>query len=337
MSVRSFLMVIFLFTSSMTSLHATSSKEKFIIATASTGGTFYPVGVGIATLLSLKLSEKQGISFLAISSTGSLDNIKMLAKKEAHFAIIQGLFGMLAWDGLHMYQGKPQKELRSVSMLWHNVEHFAVSKEIVSTGNIHDLKNLYGQNFSITESDSGSRVSTEILMDILGIEYSKMNLHYLGYNQSAVALQQGKIKGMNTPAGAPVPAVSSVCSTMGPMKVALLEFDDEDLSKIQKSYPIWNRYIIKANTYPRQVKDIQTIAQPNLLITHVDTPEEVVYLLTKTLYENLAFLNSVNKGTMSISLKSAIEGLNIPLHPGAIRYYQEMGVTIPSRLLHVKP
>lgn len=318
-------------------LQANTLPSKYVIATASTGGTFYPVGVGLATLLSLKLADTQEISFSAISSTGSADNLRMLQKKEAHFAIIQGLFGMMAWDGTHMYHQHPHKELRSVSMLWKNVEHFTVAKEIAMSGNIADLKYLYGKNFSITESDSGSRVSAEILMDILGIEYSKMNLHYLGYNQSAIALQQGKIKGMNTPAGAPVSAVSSIYSTMGPLKATLLEFSDDDLAKIRHYFPIWERYIIKANTYPRQVSDIATIAQPNLLITHADMSEDVVYLLTKTLFENLSFLNSVNKGTMSISLQTAMDGLNIPLHPGAIRYYQEKGLKIPSHLLHVKP
>ncbi len=319
------------------SLSASQNLKKYIIATASTGGTFYPVGVGIATLLSMKLSEKNGMSFSAISSTGSLNNIKMLKNKEADFAIIQGLFGWMAWEGVEVYTKNPQKNLRSISMLWNNVEHFTVSKDIAVTGNIRDLKNLYGQNFSISENDSGSRISGEILLDILGIEYSLMNLHYLGYAQSAVALQHGKIKGMNTPAGAPVLAVSSVCNTMGPLKIKLLEFSDEDLQKIQKRYPIWSRYIIKANTYPRQTTDIQTIAQPNMLITTEDTPHEVVYRLTKTMYENLAFLNSVNKGTLTISLQNATQGLPIPLHSGAIQYYQEMGVVIPENLLHVKP
>ncbi|MDD3344584.1 MAG: TAXI family TRAP transporter solute-binding subunit, partial [Sulfurospirillaceae bacterium] len=87
------------------------------------------------------------------------------------------------------------------------------------------------------------------------------------------------------------------------------------------------------HTYPRQTKDIYTIAQPNLLITDVDTPEDIVYLLTKTMYENLSFINSVNKGTISLSLQNSINGLMIPLHKGAIRYYQEMGIIIPPHLL----
>lgn len=334
--IKIFGVIIFLLIHNV-ALQASELKEKYIIATASTGGTFYPVGVGIATLLSLKLSEKKGLVFSAISSTGSLENIKMLENQEAHFAIIQGLIGILAWDGTHIYYDKAQKNLRSISMLWHNVEHFMVNKEIATTGSIYDLKNLYGQDFSIAESNSGSRVSAEILLDILGIEYSKMKLHYLGYNQSVVAMQQGKIKGMNTPAGAPTPAVSTIYSTMGPLKATLLQFSDTDLAKIQKYYPLWSRYVIKAHTYPRQIKDIHTIAQPNLLITDVNMPEEVVYLLTKTMYENLPFLNSVNKGTVSIKLQNAIDGLNIPLHKGAIRYYQEMGLVIPSHLLYDTP
>jgi hypothetical protein len=316
------------------STYAQEQAHKYVIATASTGGTFYPVGVGIATLLSLRLND---LAFSAVSSSGSLDNIRLLAQKEADFAIIQSLFGLLAWQGQSLYEGKPQKNLRSVSMLWQNVEHFTVTNDRVKTGYIEDLKNLYGQDFSITENDSGSKVSAEILMDILGIDYRQMNLHYFGYNQSAIALQHGKIKGMNTPGGAPVGAVSNVYSAMGPLKVTLLRFSDEEVAKIQKKYPIWTRYVIKANTYPRQSKEIHTIAQPTLLVTNADTPEEVVYLLTKTMFENLTFLNSVNKGTMSICLEKAIEGLSIPLHPGAARYYREKGIRIPPRLLELHP
>lgn len=326
MILRYSLLIVILISTCLSSTH-------YIITTASTGGTFYPVGVGLSKLLTLKLGNTSDTNFSAIASDGSLNNIRLLEKKEAHFAMIQGLFGLMAWNGSQMYQNNPQKNLRSISMLWPNVEHFIVNKEFASTGTIYDLKNLYNQNFSIAENDSGSKYSGEILMDTLGVDYQKMNLHYLGYNQSAVALKQGKIKGMNTPASPPVSAVSAVFSSMGPLKMALLEFSDDDLKKIQKVYPIWKRYVIKAHTYPRQVKDINTIAQPNLLITDVDTPEDIVYFLTKTLYENLSFFNSVNKGTVFLSLQNAIDGLTIPLHKGALRYYQEMGLVIPSHLI----
>ncbi len=334
---RLVLCLLWMFSLFLSTSHALEPNHKYIIATASTGGTFYPVGVAIATLLSLRLNDQPQISFSAVASSGSLDNIRLLGQKEADFAIVQSLCGLLAWQGKSFYQNKPQKNLRAISMLWQNVEHFTLTNDLVKTGNIEDLKNLYGHNFSITENDSGSKFSAETLMDILGIDYHKMNLFYLGYNQSAIALQHGKIKGMNTPAGAPVSAVSNVYAAMGPLKVSLLEFSDEDVAKIQKYYPVWNRYVIKANTYPRQPKDIKTIAQATLLVTNADTPDDVVYLLTKTMYENLVFLNSVNKGTTSISLENALDGLTIPLHPGAIRYYREKGITIPPHLLAPHP
>lgn len=314
-------------------VHAAPKEQKYIIATASTGGTYYPVGVGIATIASLKLAKDHKMTFSAISSAGSAENIDMMDKKEVNFAILQSLFGSMAWQGKANYKDNPKTNIRSVSMLWQNVEHFTVLKDIATTGNIMDLKNLYGKGFSIAERNSGSRVSGEVIMDSLGIEYTKMNLEYLGYNPSAAALQDGKIKGMNTPAGAPASAVTNVYASMGPSKVQVLEFSDADLAKISANYPAWSKYVIKANTYPGQTKDINTIAQPNILVATADTPDEVVYLLTKTMYENLPFLLSVNKATADMAVEKALDGLPMPLHPGAVKFYKEKGLNIPEALI----
>jgi len=313
---------------------ANAAKEKkYIIATASTGGTYYPVGVGIATIASLKLAKKYKMTFSAITSAGSAENVDMIDKGEVDFAILQGLFGSMAWQGKGKYEGKPRKNLRSVSMLWQNVEQFVVYNEIAKTGNIMDMKNMYGKKFSIGKRNSGTRVSGETILGALGIDYNKMDLQFLGYGPSATALQDRKILGMNIPAGIPTSAVTNAYATIGADKIKHLEFSDEDLQKIQKSYPVWTRYVIPKNTYPGQKEDIKTIAQPNLLVVTKDTPEETVYLLTKTMYENLPFLNTVHKATKAMSLEKAIEGLPMPLHPGAAKYYKEQGIKIPDRLI----
>lgn len=317
----------------MLSTGAMAAEQKYIIATASTGGTFYPVGVGIATIASLKLAKDHKMTFSAITSAGSGENIDMMEKKEVDFSIIQGLFGSMAWQGKATYEGNPKKNLRSVTMLWQNVEHFTVTKDVAKTGNIKDLKNLYGQNFSISGRNSGSRVSAETIMNALGIDYNKMNIQYLGYTPSSTALQDRKIKGMNTPGGAPVSAVTNAFASIGADKIKVLEFTDEDIKKINDVYPVWVRYVVPANTYPGQKEEIKTIAQPNLLVVNEDTPEEVVYMLTKTIYENLPFLNSVHQATKVMSLQKAIDGLPMPLHKGALKYYKEQGLTIPDRLI----
>ena len=314
-------------------LNAAPKEKKYIIATASTGGTYYPVGVGIATIASLKLAKKHKMTFSAMTSAGSSENINMIDKGEVNFAIIQGLFCSMAWQGKGKYEGKRKTNLRSVSMLWQNVEQFTVYKKYAKTGNIMDLKNLYGKRFSIGGRNSGSRVSAETIMKALGIDYNKMNLQYLGYSPSAAALQDGKIAGMNTPAGTPTSAVTNAFATIGADKLKILEFNAKNLKTIDDSYPVWSPFTIKAGTYPGQTKDIHTIAQPNLLVVTKDTPTETVYLLTKTIYENLPFLHSVHKATLAMSLQKAIDGLPMPLHPGAAKYYKEMGLKIPARLI----
>ena len=312
---------------------AVASEQRYMIATASTGGTFYPVGVGIATIASLKLAKEHKMTFSAITSAGSGENIDMIDKGEVDFAIIQGLFGSMAWQGSGKYEGEPRKNIRSVSMLWQNVEQFVVFNKKATTGNIMDMKNMYGERFSIGARNSGSRVSGETILSALGIDYSKMNLQFLGYGPSATAMQDRKIYGMNTPAGTPTSAVTNAYAAIGADKIQHLEFSDADVKKISSAYPVWTRYVIKAGTYPGQKNDINTIAQPNLLVVTKDTPKQTVYLLTKAMYENLPFLNTVHRATMVMDINKAISGLPMPLHPGAAKFYKEQGIDIPERLL----
>lgn len=316
----------------LTYASANKDTKKYLIATANPGGTFYPVGVGIATIASLKLAKNNKLIFSAITSAGSAENVNMLEKGEADFAILQALFASMAWQGKAKYENEPKKNLRSVSMLWQNVEQFTIKNDFVKTGNIMDLKNLYGQKFSISGRNSGSRISAETIMSSLGINFNKMDIEYLGYTRSYNALKKEKIQGMNTPSGPPTLAVTNAFSTIGVENIKVLEFDANNLKKINGSYPVWSPYTIKAGTYPNQNKDINTIAQPNLLVVTKNTPEKTVYLLTKTIYENLEFLNTVHKATEAMSLERAITGLPMPLHPGAAKFYREKGINIPSSL-----
>ena len=138
---------------------------------------------------------------------------------------------------------------------------------------------------------------------------------------------------MTTPSGPPTSAVTNAFASIGNDDIRVLDFSAADLKAINDNYPVWTPFVIKAGTYPGQTKDINTIAQPNLLVVTKDTPEETVYLLTKTIYENLPFLNSVHKATLAMSLQKAIDGLPMPLHKGAAKYYKEQGINIPANLI----
>ncbi|MEZ8949876.1 TAXI family TRAP transporter solute-binding subunit [Vibrio sp. 10N.222.51.E8] len=314
--------------------NASAEEDRsYILATASTGGTYYPVGVALATLSKVKLAPKQHFSLAAISSAGSGENVKLLNENEAQFAILQGLYGAWAWQGLGPYEKSGrQTQLRSVSMLWQNVEHFIVRSDLAKTGTVSDLENLNGKKFSIGKKNSGTENSGRQIMQGLSVNPEQFKLAFMGYGGSASALQNGTIDGMNTPAGVPVGAVTQAFAALGE-DIQILSFTDAQIKQANGDYNIWTKYEIPANTYPGVDKPITTIAQPNFLAVREDISEEDVYQLTKAIYENLPFLQGIHKATKAMALEKGIAGLPVPLHPGAARYYREMGIEIPSELI----
>lgn len=312
---------------------AVAEDRSYILATASTGGTYYPVGVALATLSKVKLAPKHHFSLSAISSAGSGENVKLLNEDEAQFAILQGLYGAWAWSGEGPYaESGRQDQLRSVSMLWQNVEHFIVRSELAETGTVSDLSNLEGEKFSIGKKNSGTENSGRQIMKGLGVDPESFNLAYMGYGGSASALQNGTIDGMNTPAGVPVGAVTQAFAALG-NDISILSFTDEQIKAANGKYNLWTKYEIPANTYPELDKPVTTIAQPNFLAVRKDLSDEDVYQLTKAIYENLSFLQGIHKATKAMAIEKAIAGLPVPLHQGAARYYQEVGIDIPSELV----
>jgi len=310
-----------------------AAQQSLIIATATTGGTYYPVGVAIGTLISIKLAAKDKITATAINSAGSGENVQMLKNKECQLAILQGLFGAQAYNGLGMYEGKPFKEFQSITMLWENIEHFALLNKYVKSGTIMDLKDL-GKKFSIGKRGSGTEGSGRTILAGLDIDVDNdINMEFLGYTPSASAMIDGRIVGANIPGGPPVSAITMLYAQLGAKKVTVLDFTDEQLTKVQKAFPVWNRFVVKKGTYPGQKKDINTIAQPNFLAVSPDVPEETIYKVTKTIYENLPFLHNIHKATLAMKLDKAILGLPAPIHPGAVKYYKESGIKIPAALM----
>ena len=137
---------------------------------------------------------------------------------------------------------------------------------------------------------------------------------------------------MNIPAGAPVSSITQAYALMGE-RMTILNWSQESLDAINARYPLWDWYEFPPGTYPNQTELIRTVASPNVLITRVDIPDEVVYNITKVIWENLGTLHEIHRATRDMRMEIAIDGLGAPLHQGAIRYYREIGLDIPPRLL----
>ena len=317
-------------------LMAGSERESdtYILATATTGGTFYPVGVAIATLTKQVLEDEHGVALAAISSAGSEENLRLMRSGEARFAILQGLYGAWAWRGEgRLARQEPFTDLRSVTALWPNVEHFLVRASLVETGTVADLENLAGRRFSIGARYSGTEGSNRHILTALGIDADQaFHLVYQGYGASADAFQNQLIDGMNTPAGVPVGAVTrAMAAARG--NAVLLSFDEAQRAAVNRGYPeLWQFFDIEAGTYPHQDEAVRTVAQANLLAVTADVPEEHVYRLLVTLYDNLGFLHAFHAATRAMTLETALDGLPVPLHPGAARFFRERGLNIPPEL-----
>jgi len=333
-TMMSFVAAVALLFSSFSTVQA-AEERNYLMATASTGGTYYPVGVALSTLVKVKLQPKEKIGMSAISSAGSGENIKLLRDNEVQFAILQGLYGAYAWKGTGPIASEgPQKNLRSVTMLWQNVEHFAVNRKFAKTGTVADMVAMKGETVSLGSKNSGTLGSNTVLLQNLGVPdvETYYNLIYVGYGPSADAMQNGQAAGMSIPAGVPAGAITKAMANMG-NDLAILDFTDAELAKADGGMELWTRYVIPAGTYPGQEKEINTIAQPNFLAVRADVDEDAVYQITKTIYENLPFLNAIHSATKAMAIEKAIAGLPMPLHPGAAKYYQEVGIQIPARLL----
>ena len=307
-------------------------NRPYILTTATTGGTYYPVGVALATITKSRLYESNGITLSAISSAGSMENIKLMRDNQAQFALLQGIFAAWAWNGDGPFRNR-QTFVRSIGAMWSNAEHFVLLTELTRDGTIMDLNSLDGHRFAIGARNSGAEKSGDYILESLGIDYrEKFGLAYMGYGATANAIQDGTIVGMNIPAGPPVSGITRAFAAVGD-EITLLEFSDTHLAAVNQRYPLWNRYVIPANTYPGQEDAVQTIAHPNVFAVRADVPEESVYLITKTIWENLSALHEIHKATREMRIEAALGGLGAPLHPGAVRYYREIGLTIPDALL----
>ena len=306
------------------------SNRTYVLTTGTTSATYYPVGVALATLVSANLESEFSLS--AISSAGSLENVKLLRDNQAQFATMLSIFATWAYEGEGPIMN-PQSHMRSVTALWPNVEHLLLQSDFVTDGTFKDIGNLDGERISIGMRNSGAEITGFYMLEKLGIDYENdLSVAYLGYGPSADALQDGNIVGLNAPGGPPMAAITRAHALLGD-RLTMLSINQEELNAINAEYPIWDFYDLPAETYPSQSKTVRTAASSNVLVARDDVPENIVYELTKLIWENLAVLREIHGATRSMDFEQALRGVTIPLHEGARRFYEEKGLNIPETLL----
>lgn len=306
------------------------AQDALVVGTGSTGGAYYPIGVGMARIVS---DADPSLRVDAVSSGGSTENVQLIAREEIEIGITNGVVATLAARGEDVFEGDTRTGLRALFSLYGNTEHHVALADAAPSGTIDDLASLPGA-YNIGGRQSGARTAAQLMLAALGHDPEAISMEFIGsYSEAGSALQDRRISAANLGAGIPVPAITEIYAALGADRVRILSFEEEHLARIDAAHPgLYYGVTIPAGSYPGQDEDIATAEYANLMVVDESLDEDVVYRFTKAVFENLDKIHAVHPSASGITLENAFSGLPVPLHPGAVRYFDEVGVTVPEGL-----
>ncbi len=306
-----------------------SARISVLITTGMPGGTAHHVGLAMAALWTTKLRET-GIRVSAADSEGSRENIEAIRIADADMILVEEFFCSMAFHGTGIYKGRSVPELRSITALWPEAVHFLARADKVESGTIQDLQGL---TLATGLPDSGNRFLTMMMLNSLKTAKRGAKLRSMSNLAAAEAIRKGTVEAMDANGGVPVPLLTSLLGEGRP-SLRFLDITDQQLEALRAAG--WDhafRYVIPPGSYPGQDTQVNTAGHTSMLAVTSTLNSEVVYALTRTLYENLGYLARVHPACRTLSIEKACKGLNVPLHRGAVRYYRERNIEIPAHLI----
>jgi TRAP transporter TAXI family solute receptor len=288
------------------------------IATGGTGGVYYPLGGGMANVLT-----KYVPGYAAARVTGgSVDNLKLIGSKQSEVAMVMVDAALDALKGDDKFKGNPV-QVRTLMVLYPNRMH-VVSIEGRGIEKMSDLK---GKRVSTGSPGSATEVMAFRVIEAAGLDKDKdMRRERLGVAESTNAIKDGKIDAYFWVGGLPTAGVTDLAASPG-IKLKLIDHS-EVVAKMNAKYGgIYSEGIIPAKTYPGQDKDNKISIVQNILVANADMPDKVAYDIVKTFIEHKADLVAVHGEAKSIDLANqGQKNSPIPWHPGAVKYFAEKGV-----------
>jgi TRAP transporter TAXI family solute receptor len=311
--------MILLFVLSFSSAWA-QKTVRLSIATGGTGGVYYPLGGGMANVISKYIPYTEATAEV---TTASVDNCRLVGAGKAELALIMADTG---WDA---YQGRAQfKEkvpLRTVAVLYPNNMHI-VTLEGKGIEKVTDLK---GKRVSTGAPGSGTEVMALRVIEAFGLDPTKdMTRDKLSVSESAGALKDRKIDAFFWVGGLPTAAVTDLGATPG-IRMKLIGHADA-IPKMRETYgPIYVQGVIPAKSYPGQTVDVPIAVVWNLLVCHENMKGDIAYDIVKTIFDHRPELITVHNEAKHITLEpQAAGGSPIPFHAGVVRYFTEKGLKI---------
>ena len=286
--------------------------------TAATTGALYPLGAGIANLWNSKLPY---INARAQASNGGIQNLNLLKSGDAQVSFAVSSITYEALHGQRGFKNRAYENVRVIAGLYYNPNQVVAR----SDSGVNSLADFKGKSFAPGAAGGTTEVESRIHFEAAGLKYpDDIKAHFVGFTESIDLMRNKQLDGVWIMAGMPTAAVTEMCSTANGKLISL---DDELIAKVQAEYPWYAKITIPAGTYDNQTEAVQTTAVKMLLLTDATLPDDVVYDLTKTFWENLDILGQAHAVMKTVTLDMAVTDLSgIPLHPGAEKYYKETGI-----------
>lgn len=280
------------------------------IATGGTAGTYYPLGGAMAEIINKNVPD---VNATAVSTGASVANINMLATDEVQMAMVQNDVTYYAFTGTEMFKDKKQSNLRGMSTIYYET----IQVVTLANAGIRSLSDLKGKRIAVGAAGSGTEANARQILEAVGITYNDIRPQYLSFAEAANSLRDGNVDVAFLTAGAPTAAVRDVAAQRD---VMLVPIPQDVATRIIQRYPFYAVQKLPAGTYPKQDTEISTLAVKAMLVVSASLPEQLVYNITRAIYTNLDRLALAHAIGRVIKTETALEGMPIPLHPGAERF-----------------
>lgn len=290
------------------------NPKAITIATGGTGGVYYPLGGGMAQVF----EDQLDITATAQVSGASVENMQLLSKGDVQLAFTQNDIADYAVNGTEVFDNKLDN-LAGIAALYPEIIQLVVSAD----SDIHSIADLKGKKVSVGAPGSGNEANSIQILSAAGMSYDDIDEQLKSYADSADSFKDGLIDAMFVTSGIPNSSVQDIAVTKG---VRIIGIDEGIVSALQQDYPFFVKAEVPAGTYDGQEETADTVAVLASLTVNSKLSEDLVYKITKALYENLDTIGAKHAKGKEIELQKALEGLTIPIHPGALKYYEEQGV-----------
>lgn len=302
----------------------------FRIGTGASSGSYFPIGGLLASAISSPPGARPcerggscgvpGLIAVAQATQGSVENIELIGKDQIESGLCQADIAFAAYRGLGPFAKQPMPNLRAIASLYREAAHIVVR----ANSRIRSVADLKGKRVAVGEERSGTLVDAEAILNAYRVRLRDVHTEFLKPGQASDALREGRIDAFFLVAGAPVLTITELAEST---PIRLLPVSGSALKPLRQSHPFFGETTIPAESY-KGVPATATVSVAALWIAPAALDADLVYGITKALWDQSThkLLQAGHPEGDQILLATALEGLAIPLHPGAERYYREVGL-----------